>query len=234
LQTARSLLFNLFLYTSVIFISIFILVLFPFISTARLQRFSSIWIHFILNSLKFLCGVTWRIEGLNNLPNKACILVSNHQGAWESFFLQTLYHPSSSIIKKELLYIPLFGWALACLKPIYIKRSNKLASLKKVIKDGSDKLKGGISIILFPEGTRAMPRKGLKPFSSSCGLLSIKNNVPIIPICHNSGLYWKNKRFNKEKGEITMRIGPPLYGKDAKILTNDAYEWINKNFKEIN
>jgi 1-acyl-sn-glycerol-3-phosphate acyltransferase len=58
--------------------------------------------------------------------------------------------------------------------------------------------------------------------------------VPIIPICHNSGLYWKNKRFNKERGEITMRIGPPLYGKDPKILTNDAYEWINKNFKEIN
>ena len=90
------------------------------------------------------------------------------------------------------------------------------------------------SIILFPEGTRARPHKGLKPFSNSCGLLSIKNKVPIIPICHNSGLYWKNKRFNKEKGEITMRIGPPLYGKDAKILTSDAYKWINKNFKEIN
>ena len=217
-----------------IFISTFIILLFPFIRTTKLQRFSSIWVYFILNSLKVLCGVTWKIEGLENLPDKPCILVSNHQGAWESFFLQTLCHPSSSIVKKELLYIPLFGWALACLKPIYIKRSNKLTSLKKVIKNGSDKLKGGTSIIIFPEGTRARPHKGLKPFSNSCGLLSIKNNIPIIPICHNSGLYWKNKRFNKEKGEITMRIGPPLYGKDAKTLTNNAYEWINKNFKEIN
>jgi 1-acyl-sn-glycerol-3-phosphate acyltransferase len=164
LQTIRSILFNLLLYTSVIFISTFIIVLFPFISTVRLQRFSSIWIHFILNSLKFLCGVTWRIEGLNNLPNKACILVSNHQGAWESFFLQTLYHPSSSIIKKELLYIPLFGWALACLKPIYIKRSNKLASLKKVIKDGSDKLKGGYFNYPISRGDKSDASKGSKTF----------------------------------------------------------------------
>tara|TARA_B100001758_G_C18414568_1_gene618489 strand:+ start:837 stop:1418 length:582 start_codon:yes stop_codon:yes gene_type:complete len=192
------------------------------------------WVFFILNALKVICGVNWNISGINNIPNKPCILVSNHQGAWESFFLQTLCFPSSSIIKKELLFIPFFGWALACLKPIHLIRSKKISSLKKVIKDGSKKLQNGSSIIIFPEGTRARPRKGLKSFSKSYGILAAKNNVPIIPICHNSGLYWRNRRFNKERGCVQVRIGKPITGKNPKNLTNDVYNWINSNFKEIN
>ena len=132
------------LYSSVIPISVIIIVLFPFLKTSSLQKIASKWIFFILYSLKVVCGVTWTVKGAENLPDKPCILVSNHQGAWESFFLQTLYFPSSSIIKKELLYIPFFGWALACLKPIHLKRSRKLISLKKVIKDGSKKLADGV------------------------------------------------------------------------------------------
>ena len=149
------------------------------------------------------------------------------------FFLQTLYFPSASIVKKELLYIPLFGWAFACLKPIYINRSNRFKSLKKVIKHGSKKLNHGTSVIIFPEGTRARPYKGLKPFSNSCGLLSVKNNIPIVPICHNSGLYWKNRKFIKQKGEVVIRIGPVMFNKNPKKLTNEAYKWIKRNFKEL-
>ena len=80
---------------------------------------------FVLNSLKIICGVTWKIDGLKNIPEGPCVIVSNHQSAWESFFLQTLCIPSASIIKKELLFIPFFGWALACLKPIHLRRSKK-------------------------------------------------------------------------------------------------------------
>ena len=90
------------------------------------------------------------------------------------------------------------------------------------------------NIIIFPEGTRARPHKGLKSFSNSCGLLSVKNNMPIVPICHNSGLFWKNRRFIKQNGQIIMRIGPAILGEDAKKITNTAYKWIYKNFKEIN
>ena len=107
-------------------------------------------------------------------------------------------------------------------------------SLKKVVRDGSEKLRNGISLIIFPEGTRARPHKGLKTFSNSCGLLSVKNTVPIVPICHNSGLYWKNRRFNKQSGEVQVRIGAPLYGDNATELTNKAYNWIKLNFVEIN
>lgn len=234
MQTLRSFIFNVILYSTLVPVSTLIIILFPFLKTVSLQIIASKWVNFILLSLKKICGVTWSIKGLENIPDKPCILVSNHQGVWESFFIQTLYFPSSSIVKKELLFIPFFGWALACLKPIHLTRSKKIVSLKKLIKDGTDKLKNGISLIIFPEGTRAKPHKGLKKFSNSCGLLSVKNSVPIVPICHNSGLFWKNRRFNKQSGEVQVRIGAPLYGNNAKDLTKEVYNWIKLNFVEIN
>tara|TARA_B100000965_G_scaffold393852_1_gene405270 strand:- start:570 stop:1136 length:567 start_codon:yes stop_codon:yes gene_type:complete len=187
----------------------------------------------MLNALKILCGVSWKVEGIDNIPKTPCIIVSNHQGQWESFFLQTLIIPSSSIIKKGLLYIPFFGWALACLKPIHLRRRRKYVSMKKVIKDGSKKLKKGTSLIIFPEGTRNDPKNGLKNFSNSCGVLSVNNEVPIIPICHNSGLYWKNKKFIKSNGVVKVIIGNPIYEKDAKEATREAYRWINSKFSDI-
>ena len=139
MQILKSFIFNLILYVTLIPTSLIVIFLYPFISTANLQLIASNWILFILNSLKIICGVTWKIEGLKNIPEGPCVIVSNHQSAWESFFLQTLCIPSASIIKKELLFIPFFGWALACLKPIHLRRSKKYRSLKKVITHGSKK-----------------------------------------------------------------------------------------------
>tara|TARA_B110000003_G_C16642878_1_gene530856 strand:+ start:2025 stop:2729 length:705 start_codon:yes stop_codon:yes gene_type:complete len=229
-----SIIFNTFFYLSLIPITIIILSLYFFISTKNLQKIGAVWIKFILNALRVFCGVRWRVEGIKNIPNTPCIVVCNHQGQWESFFLQTLFVPSTSIIKKELLYIPLFGWALRCMKPITLNRLNKVSSLKKVIKKGVVKLKSGFSIILFPEGTRISPEKGIQPFAGSCGLLSVNSGFPVLPVCHNSGKYWKNKKFIKSSGEVVLRIGEPIVGSEAKIITNHAYNWVKHNYKEIN
>lgn len=229
-----SVIFNAFFYLSLIPITTIIISLYFFISTKRLQRLGAMWIKVVLNALKFLCGVSWKVEGIENIPNTPCIVVSNHQGQWESFFLQTLFIPSTSIIKKELLLIPLFGWALRCMKPITLNRLNRVSSLKKVIKKGVIKLKNGFSIILFPEGTRISPEKGIQPFARSCGLLSVKSGFPVLPICHNSGKYWKNKKFIKSPGEVVLRIGEPILGRDPKVITNDAYNWVKNNYEEIN
>ena len=183
--------------------------------------------------MRAICGVSWEVKGLKNIPDGPCIFAANHQGVWESFFLQTINIPTSSIIKRELLLIPFFGWALACLKPIHLRRSNKYKSLKTVINKGSKKLSNNTSLIIFPEGTRSLPQYGLKKFSSSCGVLSVKNNVPVIPICHNSGLFWKNKKFNKKAGVIKVRIGPAIRGDNAKSITSDVKSWIQSNFDEI-
>ena len=229
-----SIIFNAFFYLSLIPITTIIISLYFFISTKRLQWLGAMWIKVVLNALKALCGVSWKVEGIQNIPNTPCIVVSNHQGQWESFFLQTLFIPSTSIIKKELLLIPLFGWALRCMKPITLNRLNRVSSLKKVIKKGVIKLKNGFSIILFPEGTRISPEKGIQPFARSCGLLSVKSGFPVLPICHNSGKYWKNKKFIKSPGKVVLRIGEPILGRDPKVIANDAYNWVKNNYEEIN
>lgn len=209
------------------------MLLYPFFKTNLLQIFAKYCIFIILYALKAICGTSWEVEGIENIPEGPCIFAANHQGVWESFFLQTINIPTSSIIKRELLFIPFFGWALACLKPIHLRRSNKFKSLKTVIIKGSKKLSNNTSLIIFPEGTRSLPQNGLKNFSSSCGVLSVKNNVPVIPICHNSGLFWKNKRFNKEPGIIKVRIGPAIYGENPKSITKSVKNWIESNFIEI-
>ena len=229
-----SIIFNAFFYLSLIPITTIIISLYFFISTKHLQSLGAVWIKVVLNALKILCGVSWKVEGIENIPNTPCIVVSNHQGQWESFFLQTLFIPSTSIIKKELLLIPLFGWALRCMRPITLNRLNRMSSLKKVIKKGVIKLKNGFSIILFPEGTRISPERGVQPFARSCGLLSVKSGFPLLPICHNSGKYWKNKKFIKSPGKVVLRIGEPILGRDPKMITNDAYNWVKNNYDKIN
>ena len=129
MQFIRSIIFNLIFYPIIIFASVVIIILYPLISREMLQKVTSFWVMSILFILRIICGIDWEVKGIKNIKDKPCILVSNHQGGWESFFIQTLAIPSFSILKKELLYIPIFGLAVSCLNPIYIKRSNKFSSL---------------------------------------------------------------------------------------------------------
>jgi len=230
----RSFIFNTFFYFFLIVFSSLLIILYPFLKTISLQKLISVWIYLILRLLKAICKIDWKIEGKENLINQPCIIVSNHQGPWESLFLQTLIVPSTSIVKKELLLIPFFGWGVACTEPITVDRSKKFKSLKRVVSKAKLKLKKGFSIILFPEGTRVKPEKGIQKFGSSCGLISYENKVPIIPICHNSGKYWRNKEFKKYPGTVKLRIGKPIEALSAKDATNKAYEWIKLNYQAIN
>ena len=137
-------------------------------------------------------------------------------------------------MKKEILMIPFFGWAIARLKPISINRKMKIESLRKVIEEGGARIQEGYSILIFPEGTRKEPEDGIGKFGNSCGVLASNEGVPIVPICHNSGKYWLNKSFKKNPGEINIIIGKPIYGKNPKELTENAYQWIEKNYSKIN
>jgi 1-acyl-sn-glycerol-3-phosphate acyltransferase len=174
------------------------------------------------------------VKGIENIPNTPFVMASNHQSPWESFFLQTLFLPTSSIMKKEILIIPFFGWAISRLKPISINRKLKVESLKKVIEVGGARIKEGYAVLVFPEGTRKKPEEGIGRFGNSCGLLASNEMVPIIPICHNSGKYWINRSFKKKSGSIDVVIGKPIFGSDAKKLTEEARSWIEKEYFVIN
>jgi 1-acyl-sn-glycerol-3-phosphate acyltransferase len=192
------------------------------------------WILFILKSLKVLCGIGWNIKGIENIPKTPFVMAANHQSPWESFFLQTLFIPTSSIMKREILIIPFFGWAISRLKPISINRNLKIESLKRVIVDGGQRIREGYAVLVFPEGTRKKPEDGIGRFGNSCGVLASNEAVPIIPICHNSGKYWVNKSFKKNSGDINIVIGKPIIGSDPKKLTEEARSWIEKAYSEIN
>ena len=186
------------------------------------------YISTLLIVLKFLCRIDWEVSG-NILGQRPVIIASNHQGLWESFYLQTLVNPLTTIIKKELIYIPFFGWALNLLNPIKINRSKKVQSAKKVMMTGTQKLRNGFSILLFPEGTRKIPGRRIGKFARSAADLAIKNNVDLIPIYHDSGLYWKNKKFIKIPGTVKVIIGAPIQGKNSYEMTKNLVDWMNKN-----
>ena len=176
--------------------------------------------------LKFICRIDWKVKGEIS-SKKPVVIASNHQGLWESFYLQTLANPLTTIIKKELIFVPFFGWSLSLLNPIKINRTKKIQSAKKVIMLGTKKLHNGFSILLFPEGTRKIPGKEVGKFARSAADLAIKNNVDLIPIYHDSGLYWKNKKFIKFPGTIKVVIGDPIQGKDSSEMTKNLVDWMN-------
>ena len=199
----------------------------PFIELKKRYSLTNAYISTLLIVLKLLCRIDWKVKG-QILAKKPVVIASNHQGLWESFYLQTLLNPLTTIIKKELIYVPFFGWALNLLNPIKINRSKRIQSAKRVITSGSQKLRNGFSILVFPEGTRKIPGKKVGKFARSAADLAIKNNVDLIPIYHNSGLYWKNKKFIKFPGTVRVVIGSPIQGKDSSEMTANLEEWMNK------
>ena len=194
---------------------------------------ASFWIINILKLIKHLCGIDWVVDGYDNIPDQPFVIMANHQGPWESLFLQTLMLPTSSIIKKEILFIPFFGWAISRLKPIPINRKEKHTSMKKIISIGGERIKNGYAVLIFPEGTRRNPKDGIGKFGNGGSVLAVNTGVPVVPICHNSGMYWKNKSFKKVAGKISVVIGEPIRGIDAKEITKQAQMWVDKTYKEI-
>ena len=194
---------------------------------------ASFWIINILKLIKHLCGIDWVVDGYDNIPDQPFVIIANHQGPWESLFLQTLMLPTSSIIKKEILFIPFFGWAISRLKPIPINRKEKHTSMKKIISIGGERIKNGYAVLIFPEGTRRNPKDGIGKFGNGGSVLAVNTGVPVVPICHNSGMYWKNKSFKKVAGKISVVIGEPISGTDAKEITKQAQMWVDKTYKEI-
>lgn len=192
------------------------------------------WTVFVSYWLRICCGVSWKIEGLENIPDDPCVILAKHQSQWETFFLQTLFVPQCTIIKKELLGIPVFGWGFRLCEPIAIDRSNKRDALNSLLRQGRERLKDRIWVLVFPEGTRVDPgdRKG---FLKGGAALATNTGTPILPIAHNAGLYWPADRFLKYPGTVRVVIGPPIetLDRDLDAVLQETERWINEHTEEI-
>ena len=206
--------------------------LFPF--RKRHCYFIKSWAIVAVNLCKWICGIHWKVTGLENIPEEPCVVMSNHQSTWETFFIQTLFTPQTQVLKQELLRVPFFGWALAKTRPIAIDRDNVRKSLHQVRDQGKESLKRKVWVLIFPEGTRN-PHGQLGKFSRGGAGLAVAAESKILPLAHNAGAYWPNSSWLKQPGTIKVHIGPCI---DASSLTpaqanNQAREWIEASLESM-
>lgn len=178
--------------------------------------------------LRLWCGVKIDVVGTEHIPTDSqFVVLSKHQSTWETYHMQRLFRPVSTILKKELLNIPIFGWGLRKLNPIGIDRDNPRAAMKQIMAQGKERLAEGNNVVIYPEGTRVdSGQKG--KYARSGAALAIAAGVPVLPLAHNAGLFWPGRRFLKFPGTIKVVIGKPIAteGLSSKELTEQVEEWI--------
>tara|TARA_B100001564_G_scaffold163006_1_gene137046 strand:- start:1300 stop:1998 length:699 start_codon:yes stop_codon:yes gene_type:complete len=199
----------------------------PFIDLDKRLKLFSLWPRFTNWFLNLTCGIKVNVIGKENLPSGPCVIVSNHQGQWETFSMQYLFHPLCTLLKRELLFIPLWGWAMKMLHPIGINRDKPKQAILQTLEEGSERLKRGMFVLLFPEGTRVKAGRVGK-YARSGFELAKRNNVKVLPLCHNSGDCWPAHKFIKKSGTINLHIGKPFYVEDSKESAEDVRQWVEE------
>jgi len=199
---------------------------FPFHPITR-YRIISGWALTMLWLLRVVCDIRMEVRGADNIPNTPCLVLCKHQSAWETIALQKVFPPQVWVIKRELLWLPFFGWGLAMTSPVAIKRSEGREAIKQLLRQGKERLKLGFCVVIFPEGTR-IPFGQRGKYKIGGALLGASSGVPIVPVAHNAGKLWGRESFFKYPGVITMSIGTPIdpAGLKAEEINRRAEEWI--------
>jgi len=203
-----------------------------FLPFRLLQRIATTGNYLVMQWLRLTCNIKIVISGKENIPLGACVILSNHQSTWEAFYMQWYFQPANFILKRELLWIPFFGWALFLMKPIAIKRSRPSSAIRYVLKQGTKRLQAGNRIVIYPEGTR-ITNGVLGEFKTSGAALAKQAQVPVLPVSHNSGEHWQRSSFLKSPGTIHLQIGPAIDSEaySAREITERARDWIAKSLK---
>jgi len=224
----RSLMYFLLLAISVLFYAIPIVLLGWILGTAWTSRVANSWGRYNLLLLKKICGLDCDIAGREHIPNSNYIALSKHQSAWETIALRAILPGDQCwVLKRELKWIPVFGWAIAASKPIAIDRKSGRAAVKQVVKQGSAYLNRGRNVIIFPEGTRVAPGQR-KRYGIGGALLAEKSGFPVLPIAHNAGVFWRRRGIRKFPGTVRVIIGPLIEtaGLSALEINQKVEEWI--------
>ena len=194
----------------------------------------SSWCTFNVKWAQICCGIRYEISGLENIPNKACVIMSNHQSTWETLAFPSIFPTLTWVIKKELLYVPLFGWGIASTQPIALDRKQGKKAMRQLIKDGIKKLELGRFIIIFPEGTR-IPYEEKRPLKVGGFVLAKQAKADILPVAHDAGRLWPRQSFIKKPGVIRLQIGKPITTADhtAEEIREQYATWLQKTREEL-
>jgi 1-acyl-sn-glycerol-3-phosphate acyltransferase len=196
------------------------------------------WLKMATYGVRAICGVQWRVTGMENLPvgeTSPAILLVKHQSTLETFLMPVLMpHPLAYVFKKELLYVPFFGWAMGRLDMIHIDRSQRAQAFNKVVEQGKQLLARGIWIIMFPEGTR-IPRGQKGNYKNGGSRLAVETGAPVIPIAVTSAKCWPRKAFIKRPGIVDVSIGKPIpsQGRQPDELMREVEAWIEAEMRRL-
>ena len=233
MQHLRSLIYTVMLFLTTAFFAIVVIV-FMWLPPARLYAVPRTWARLSLWLLKTLCGLDYRIEGAEHLPDVPFISMWKHSSTWETIAQMLLVPRASWLLKREILWVPVLGWAIARFKPIAIDRKAGGTAVNQVVTQGRERLGEGLGVIIYPEGTRVAPGETRK-FGMSGALLASQSGAPLVPIAHDSGYYWRRRGLLKRPGTIRVVIGPPLdpRGLEPREITERAKEWVDSTVAEL-
>jgi 1-acyl-sn-glycerol-3-phosphate acyltransferase len=231
----RSLVFVLWLVVSVIPWALTVVVVSVFARGDKVYRMCRGWLCAAIWGARVICGVRWRLHGIQNLPDTPVILLPKHQSTWETLAFPCLMpHPLCYVFKRELLYIPFFGWAMARMDMIHIDRSKRAEAWAKVAEQGRRFMAMGHWVIMFPEGTR-IPRGQEGTYKSGGTRLAVATQRPVLPIAVTSARCWPRKSFTLRPGVVDVSIGPiiPSAGRDADDLMREVKAWIETEMRRL-
>jgi len=215
------------------FYATLVLFTFPLKPMARYRLISGL-AYSMMWLLRVICNIRMEVRGKENIPKEPCIVLCKHQSAWETFALQVVFPPQVWVLKRELLWLPFFGWGLALTNPIAINRSDGKGAMKQLLKQGKERLADGFCVVIFPEGTR-IPFGQRGKYKIGGALLAASSGVPVVPVAHNAGRLWGRNAFSKHPGVVTMSIGKPIItqGRKADDINAEVEAWIENEIQQL-
>lgn len=192
------------------------------------------WVDSMLWLLRVLCRLDYVVEGREHLPARSSIVLLKHSSAWETLAQLRIFPRQSWVLKRELMWIPVFGWVLALMKPIAIDRRGGAAAVQQVLQQGHERLAAGFWVMIFPEGTR-MPVGETRRYGMSGVLLAQAEQLPVVPVTHDAGYFWPRRGWLKQPGTIRVVIGPPIEtkGVDPRAVNERAQRWIESTLESL-
>jgi 1-acyl-sn-glycerol-3-phosphate acyltransferase len=194
------------------------------------RRYAAVMVKWVELSL----GITYEVSGWENVPKTPVVIMSKHQSAWETIFIESRFPPQCWIVKKELLWLPFVGWSLMAIRCIAIDRSSGGTAREQIVEQGGRRLGEGLWVTIFPEGTRTAPGKRGR-YGIGGSLLATRTGTPILPIAHNAGEYWPRYAFKKRPGVVKVVIGPLIEtrGRDVVSVNYEVENWIEDQMRAI-